>query len=74
MTIQEMHNGTDDNRLPPAKDRCEVITLHPGTMTRLDSVLNEGEMREDLLSIAIEREIRRRQLYLHFGIRQRHPF
>jgi hypothetical protein len=51
-----------------------VIALYPGTMARLDSVLHDGETREDLLSIAIEREIRRRQFDLHFGSCQRHPF
>jgi hypothetical protein len=74
MMIQEMHHGIDDNQLSPASDRREVIALYPGTMARLDSVLHDSETREDLLSIAIEREIRRRQFDLHFGSCQRHPF
>jgi hypothetical protein len=74
MMIQKMHRGIDDNQLSPANDRREVVMLHPGTMARLDSVLHEGEIREDLLNIAIEREIRRRQFELHFGNCQRHPF
>jgi hypothetical protein len=57
-----MYDCIDDNQLSPAKDRCEVITLFSGTPARLDSVLRKGEIREGVVSIAIEREIRRRQI------------
>jgi hypothetical protein len=52
---------SEENMLSPAEDRSEAITLRSGTLERIDNQLRNGEIREAFVSIAIEREIKRRQ-------------
>jgi hypothetical protein len=63
--IRDLHSlingGSEEHKLSPAEDRSEAIRLRSGTFERIDNLLRNGEIREVFVSIAIEREIRRRQ-------------
>lgn len=52
---------SEANTLSPVKDHSEAITLHSGTLGRVDNLLRKGEMRDDFVRTAIEVEITRRQ-------------
>jgi hypothetical protein len=53
--------GSEENKPSPVEDRSEAITVRSETLGRIDNLLRIGEIREVFVSIAIEREIRRRQ-------------
>jgi hypothetical protein len=60
--LQSLINvGSEENKLSPAEGRSEAITLRSETLERIDNLLRHGEIREAFVSIAVEREIRRRQ-------------
>lgn len=62
-TLTGIHVHAKPSRMGRKKEWTEQLRLPlaEGTTERIDSVLEEGEARLDLIRSAIEREIKRRQ-------------